>query len=104
LGIVPRQLDFFLGVMSQTYQGHITIVPELSMNDYAQLLANPTPEWIRECILKSERNTWCLLSMIKHHTAIEVELDAAVQRLRGKLNEEPQKAFEIYNTKFKNHF
>jgi len=104
LGIVPRQLDFILGLMSQTYQGHITIVPELSINDYGKLLANPTPEWIRECIKKSERNTWCLLSMIHHHTAIEVELDSAVQRLRKLLTEEPQSALEIYNSKLKNHY
>jgi len=101
LGIIPRQLDFFLGVMSQNYKGNITIVPELTINDYANLLANPTPEWIRECILKSERNTWCLLSMIKHHTAIEVALEDAVQRLREIINEEPQSAIEIYNAKLK---
>ena len=59
IGIIPRQLDFFLGLMSQNYKGNITIVPELTINDYTNLLANPTPDWILSCIKKSELNTWC---------------------------------------------
>eukprot|EP01124_Arcella_intermedia_P022508 TRINITY_DN3366_c0_g1_i2.p1 TRINITY_DN3366_c0_g1~~TRINITY_DN3366_c0_g1_i2.p1 ORF type:complete len:484 (-),score=77.40 TRINITY_DN3366_c0_g1_i2:158-1609(-) len=58
LGIIPRKLDFLASVSGQSYKGHITIVPTLKLEDYANLLANPTVPWIKECMLKSGRNTW----------------------------------------------
>jgi len=82
LGLMPRKLDFLSTISAQTYKGHITIVPHLQIQDYINLLANPTIPWIKECMLNSERNTWENLSMIKHHCAIELVLDKAVNILR----------------------
>lgn len=62
LGMLPRQFDFLMGVLSQTYSGDITIVPDVGWDDYRRLLSNPTPEWIREATVRSERNTWSRMS------------------------------------------
>eukprot|EP01125_Pyxidicula_operculata_P006169 TRINITY_DN2151_c0_g1_i2.p2 TRINITY_DN2151_c0_g1~~TRINITY_DN2151_c0_g1_i2.p2 ORF type:complete len:402 (-),score=58.45 TRINITY_DN2151_c0_g1_i2:2126-3331(-) len=94
LGVLPKA---YFAVMSQNYSGHITVVPTLSFDDWMHLLANPTTEWIKECTFKSEHNTWSHLSMIKHHCAIELELDYAVQSLRRRLStERPEDAIALF--------
>jgi len=87
LGLMPHKLDFLTTVSAQNYRGHVTIVPHLSIQDYVNLLANPTIPWIKECMLNSERNTWEILSMIKHHCAIELVLDKSINILRKSVSD-----------------
>lgn len=58
LGLIPRRLSTLPIVLSQKYRGDITIVPDFDLRDYAQILKNPTPAWIKEASLRSERKAW----------------------------------------------
>jgi len=93
-----------MGVLSQTYSGDVTIVPAFSWDDYRRLLSNPTPQWIKEAMARSERATWSQLSMIENHCMIELVLDEAVQRLRSELNSmQPDTALIVFNQKLEQH-
>ena len=104
LGLLPRTMDFFMGVLSQTYSGDITIVPDISLDDYRRLLSNPTPEWIRQAMYRSQRSTWAQMPMIENHCMIEYALDSAVQSLRRELNSmQPEQALIVFNQKLERH-
>jgi hypothetical protein len=72
-------------LLDQKYLGDITIVPHVRPADYTQLLVNPTPERLRECILQSEASTWRLIPTIRGACEIEFTLDECVRRMRGTL-------------------
>lgn len=44
--------------MSQRYYGDITIVPDLDVDDYLNIVTNPTVEFLVNATLKGERATW----------------------------------------------
>jgi hypothetical protein len=65
--------------------GDVTLVPDVSLLDYSQLLVNPTGDRLRECVLISERSTWKLIPTIRGACEIEFTLDECVRRMRGTL-------------------
>jgi TAG lipase/steryl ester hydrolase/phospholipase A2/LPA acyltransferase len=101
LGLIPRRLSTLPIVLSQKYRGDITIVPDFDLRDYAQILKNPTPAWIKDASLRSERKAWRKLSIIQHHLAIEIALDEGMQKLRKIINKVPEHALTIYKNKIK---
>ena len=85
-GIFPRLCHVLLSVLSQTYEGDITIVPEaLALRDLLSIFTSPGPAQIQEAILRGECATWPKLSIIKNHTWIELKLDQILYRLKVKL-------------------
>lgn len=58
LDIFPTTLHHFNNILAQKYHGDITIVPDLRLQDYAQLISNPTRESLWDAILRGERATW----------------------------------------------
>jgi len=58
LGLWPQQLNMLHNLVSQQYKGDITIVPNVGLSDYSQLLSNPTKAMMRDCLYKSQRETW----------------------------------------------
>jgi len=50
LGLLPNNLRWLSGVVSQTYKGNVTIVPNPTFKDYANLLTNVTPEEFKPAI------------------------------------------------------
>ena len=85
LGIFPNMLTKTVSVLSQKYSGDITILPEISYSEFPYMLSNPTPEFMREAMLRGERATWPKLSRIRNHCAIELALDGCVQKLRTRV-------------------
>ena len=83
-GILPNTLTKAASVLSQTYSGDITILPEISYADFPNMLSNPTTNFIVEAMLRGERATWPKLSRIRNHCAIELALDKAVNEVRAK--------------------
>ena len=83
-GIFPNTLTKAVSVLSQTYSGDITILPEISYSDFPSMLSNPTTEFMVEAMLRGERATWPKLSRIRNHCAIELALDKAVNEVRAK--------------------
>lgn len=45
-------------IMAQRYYGDITIVPDLGVDDYLNIVSNPTVEFLVNATLKGERATW----------------------------------------------
>lgn len=103
LGFLPRQFNWLMSVLMQTYVGDINIVPNLSFSDYLGMLSNPTPELIRSCTMESQRNVWPLLSMIKGHCAISIELEKAVAELREILYHDPENSLKIFHGTLRKH-
>ena len=85
LGIFPNLVTKCRSVLSQKYSGDITILPEIQFKDFPRMLKNPTAEFMVQACLAGERATWPKLSRIRNHCAIELELDAAVQKLRARV-------------------
>ena len=86
-----RQLDY-LGLLPQTFGRllieetipgpNLTLVPDISLEDFAQLLQGPSKESLVNWILKGERGTWPAISALKVRCAIEIALDKSYQIVR----------------------
>jgi TAG lipase/steryl ester hydrolase/phospholipase A2/LPA acyltransferase len=85
LGIFPNMVSKCRSVLSQKYSGDITILPEIDYKDFPRILKNPTSDFMVQACLCGERATWPKLSRIRNHCAVELELDAAVQKLRARV-------------------
>ncbi|TVY16851.1 Lipase 4 [Lachnellula arida] len=85
LGVFPNMVSKLRSVLSQKYSGDITILPEIEYKDFPRMLKNPSPTFILRACLCGERATWPRLSRIRNHCAVELELDAAVQKLRARV-------------------
>ena len=83
-GFMPNLLTKTASVLSQTYSGDITILPEVGYVDFPKVLSNPTPQFIIDAMLKGERATWPKLSRIRNHCAIELALDNAANEVRAR--------------------
>lgn len=85
LGIFPNLVTKARSVLSQKYSGDITILPEINYRDFPRMLKNPTSAFMLNACLCGEKATWPKLSRIRNHCSVELELDAAVQRLRARV-------------------
>lgn len=85
LGIFPNMVSKARSVLSQKYSGDITILPEIAYRDFPRILKNPTSNFMLQACLCGQRATWPKLSRIRNHCAVELELDAAVQKLRARV-------------------
>jgi TAG lipase/steryl ester hydrolase/phospholipase A2/LPA acyltransferase len=85
MGIFPNLVTKCRSVLSQKYSGDITILPQIEYKDFPRILKNPTAEFMLQACLCGQRATWPKLSRIRNHCAVELELDAAVQKLRTRV-------------------
>ncbi|KAI9650288.1 Lipase 5 [Ciborinia camelliae] len=85
LGVFPNLVTKCKSILSQKYSGDITILPEINYKDFPRILKNPTSEYMVQACLSGERATWPKLSRVWNHCAVELELDAAVQKLRARV-------------------
>ncbi|THV55981.1 hypothetical protein BGAL_0001g00430 [Botrytis galanthina] len=85
LGVFPNLVTKCKSILSQKYSGDITILPEINFKDFPRILKNPTTEFMEQACLSGERATWPKLSRVWNHCAVELELDAAVQKLRARV-------------------
>ncbi|KAF9910969.1 hypothetical protein EC991_005144 [Linnemannia zychae] len=82
LGVMPGLIQKVQAIMAQRYYGDITIVPDLGIDDYLNIVSNPTVDFLIGATLKGERATWPKISIIKNHCSIEHCLDDILYRLR----------------------
>lgn len=85
VGILPNVMTKAKSILSQRYSGDITIFPRISYADFPRVLSNPTPEYVRGCMLEGQRATWPRMSRIQNHVAIELSLDDTIQKLRARV-------------------
>ncbi|CAE7204994.1 hypothetical protein CFE70_008528 [Pyrenophora teres f. teres 0-1] len=84
-GIFPTLVTKGRSILSQRYSGDINIFPKINYADFPKVLSNPTPEYMKGCMLTGQRATWPKLSRIQNHVAIELALDDTIQKLKGQL-------------------
>jgi TAG lipase/lysophosphatidylethanolamine acyltransferase len=60
----------------------MTLVPQISLQDFARLMETPTKETVEHWILRGERSVWPAVAALKARCAIEMELDRAYQDVR----------------------
>ncbi|KAG0019399.1 hypothetical protein BGZ81_009748 [Podila clonocystis] len=82
LGVMPGLIHKVQAIMSQRYYGDITIVPDMGMEDYLNIVSNPTQDSLIASTLKGEKATWPKISIIRNHCSIEHCLDDILYRLR----------------------
>lgn len=73
-------------IINQKYTGDITIIPDITLDDYKRLLSNPQKDWMIEARRRAERKTWAQISHIEHRCAIELTLDRCLRKLSKQLS------------------
>jgi TAG lipase/lysophosphatidylethanolamine acyltransferase len=81
LGLLPLSIRRFL-VDERVPSASLTLVPNVSVNDFPRLMETPTKETVDYWILKGERSVWPAVSALKVRCGIEMELDRAYQEVR----------------------
>eukprot|EP00297_Palpitomonas_bilix_P002409 CAMPEP_0113870406 /NCGR_PEP_ID=MMETSP0780_2-20120614/2066_1 /TAXON_ID=652834 /ORGANISM="Palpitomonas bilix" /LENGTH=796 /DNA_ID=CAMNT_0000855675 /DNA_START=236 /DNA_END=2626 /DNA_ORIENTATION=+ /assembly_acc=CAM_ASM_000599 len=84
LEIMPGIATFIKNVLSQQYEGDVTITPPVAPRDYKRIITNPGEDDLRRCALRGERQTWPRLSLIQVQTHVEKTLEQCVRKLRAK--------------------
>ncbi|GJD09851.1 Triacylglycerol lipase SDP1L [Galdieria sulphuraria] len=85
LGLVPWIVSSIFPVLTQPFEGDVTIMPGLGLSDIIHLFSNPTEEEIQEYIRLGEYYTFPKIDVVRHHTLIELTLDACVERVGKQL-------------------
>lgn len=70
-------------ILAQKYYGDVTIAPHYSYRHYANMLRNPSPEFVRELTLAGERATWPKIAMIRTHAKISRTLERCIAQLEN---------------------
>eukprot|EP01084_Bolivina_argentea_P280457 479638_1 len=67
----------------QTYTGDITIVPDISYQEYLQVLSNPSIEYVLKCTKISQKGAWKHISRLQGLCATEFKIDECLTYLRA---------------------
>lgn len=71
------KFDMFKTIISQKYEGDITILPATGgLRDYLSALSNPTEQTLSAQIPQGQRRTWPKMSIIENHCKVERILDS----------------------------
>lgn len=81
-----RPLSWIQAEVLQKYEGHITIVPRLSVNVLHKVLANPSPTELEWFAREGEKSVWPYLAIIRSHLRIELALHRATRVMREKMS------------------
>lgn len=82
IGLIPATLLRLEQVISAPDVGDIQISPTIWTSDLSYVFANPTRQFITECIRKGQHACWRKISQIEIRCAIEFELDRMIQALK----------------------
>lgn len=85
MGIFSNLATKIKQLISQSYTGDITILPELKFGEQSKTLVNPSPKFIWNCILKGARATWPQVSMIKDQYTVEFSMDKYISVLKSRV-------------------
>ncbi|KJE89682.1 hypothetical protein CAOG_08476 [Capsaspora owczarzaki ATCC 30864] len=80
LGLFPKM---FQPMLTQRYEGDITIVPDLGLLDLAKVLGNPNEKDLQHYLRLGERCTWPYIPIIQNRLQVELTLDACLQQVRA---------------------
>lgn len=69
-------------VLSQKYDGDVTILPNISWVPWLQVLANPNHEFMMRATREGEQATWPKLDRIHNSVAIELSLEEGIRHIQ----------------------
>ncbi|KAK9481385.1 acyl transferase/acyl hydrolase/lysophospholipase [Lipomyces japonicus] len=84
LGIMPNVCTKLRSVLSQTYSGDVTILPEVFISEIPLIMKNPTSKFLLDTKRRGRVSTWPKVSVIRNHCAVELALDACILELRSR--------------------
>lgn len=84
LGIPSLTGRGVLPFLTQAYEGDLTLMPPLGLEDFAKLLENPSQARVKEAIAVGQHMTWPHIPWLRVHCLVEATLDACLRRLRGR--------------------
>jgi TAG lipase / steryl ester hydrolase / phospholipase A2 / LPA acyltransferase len=82
---IPLLGKGLLPLLTQKYEGDITLVPRWGLNDLFELFKDPDKPRFDACTVEGERITWPLLSKVRDECEIERVMDRCTRQLRLKL-------------------
>lgn len=82
-----RMVRTLQGILVQDFRGHVTVLPELRLRDYLNVLQHPSEEDMAAFVRGGERATWPHVEAIRASTAAEIALTEAATALRGRARE-----------------
>lgn len=82
----PNALHRLLSILTQKYDGDITIIPDLSLTDVRLLFADPSREQIASSVRRGARATWPLVSIVWNQCRVEILLDQMLSKMKRKSN------------------
>ena len=82
--ILPNSLHRLLSILTQKYDGDITIIPDLTVADVKLLFADPSREQIASSVRRGARATWPLLSVVSNQCRVEILLDQLLSKMKRK--------------------
>lgn len=85
IGLFSNACTKIKQLIQQPYRGNVTILPDIKMRDLSVLFANPTAQFLKDCIIWGAKATWPRLQMIKDHCAIEFALDKHIAIMRSRM-------------------
>ena len=74
-----------LPLLTQRYEGDVTIVPRWGLNDLFELFKDPSKARFEACRLEGQRVTWPKMRRLSAECAIERVMDKCTRELRAKL-------------------
>jgi TAG lipase/steryl ester hydrolase/phospholipase A2/LPA acyltransferase len=74
-----------LPLLTQRYEGDVTLVPRWGMNDLFELFKDPDKERFETCKLEGERITWPKLERLRDECQVEFIMDQCCRSLRRKM-------------------
>ena len=78
----PNTLHRLLSVLTQKYDGDITVIPDLTITDVKLLFADPSREQMISSVRRGAKATWPLISVIWNQCKVELLLDQQLSRLK----------------------
>jgi TAG lipase/steryl ester hydrolase/phospholipase A2/LPA acyltransferase len=90
---IPLLGKGLLPLLTQKYEGDITLVPRWGLNDLLELFKDPDKNRFDACILEGERITWPKLERLKQECQVERVMDQCTKNLRLKLARQEEELF-----------
>ena len=82
---IPLLGKGLLPLLTQKYEGDVTLVPRWGINDLFELFKDPDESRFNACKLEGERITWPKLEQLKQECQVEYVMDQCTKSLRLKL-------------------
>ena len=82
-------------LLTQKYEGDVTITPTPNTQDILEILSNPTSEKFLRCLHNGERATWPHITRIRTQTNIECVLDQCSSDIKNQLLQRLEKDAEV---------